>query len=101
MALMSDVDLPAAHIRNQVAGALDVIVQLARFRGGRRVVSEVSVVEGTKHGEPLVSPVFRFRARSGAEGGFEAVGSVPDLAGTLVERGEDTRPDLFVAGSDQ
>src|ERR671920_1323023 len=46
MAMMSDVDLPAAHIRNQVASAIDLIVHLARLRDGRRVVFDVSVVEG-------------------------------------------------------
>ena len=35
MAMMSDVELPAAHIRNQVASAIDVVVQLARLRDGR------------------------------------------------------------------
>ena len=100
MALMSDVDLPAAHIRNQVAGALDVIVQLARLRGGRRVVAEVAVVDGTKRGEPVVSPVFKFRPRLGAGGEFEAVGFVPDLANVLAERGEEIDPELFAAGSD-
>src|SRR5712671_47854 len=34
LSLMSDVDLPAAHIRNQVAAAIDVIVHLARLRDG-------------------------------------------------------------------
>src|SRR5207249_1271025 len=42
MALMSDVDLPAAHIRNQVAAAVDVVIHLARQRGGRRVVWEIA-----------------------------------------------------------
>lgn len=97
---MSDVDLPAAHIRNQVAGALDVIVQLARLRGGRRVVAEVAVVDGTKRGEPVVSSVFKFRPRSGAGGEFEAVGFVPDLANVLAERGEEIDPELFAAGGD-
>ncbi len=100
MALMSDVDLPAAHIRNQVAGALDVIVQLARLRGGRRVITEVAVVEGTKRGEPVVSPVFRFRPRSDVEGEFEAAGFIPELASVLADRGEDIAPGLFTAGTD-
>ena len=100
MALMSDVNLPAAHIRNQVAGALDVIVQLARLRGGRRIVAEVAVVDGTKRGEPVVSPVFRFRPRAGVDGEFEVVGFIPDLAHVLSERGEQTSADLFTAGSD-
>ena len=56
MAMMSDVELPAAHIRNQVASAIDVVVQLARLRDGRRVVWEIASIEGTHRGEPVVSP---------------------------------------------
>ena len=80
MAMMSDVDLPAAHIRSQVAAAIDVIVQLARLRDGRRVVWEVAVVEGTRRGEPVVEPVFRFRPRDGSGGRFSASGMIPALA---------------------
>ena len=74
MAMMSDVDLPAAHIRNQVASAIDVVVQLARLRDGRRVVWEIAAVEGTHRGEPVVAPLFRYRGRDGDGGGFEATG---------------------------
>ncbi len=100
MAMMSDVDLPAAHIRNQVATAVDVVVQLARLRDGRRVIWEVAAVEGTHRGEPVIATLFRFRPRAGTRGTFEATGSVPQLAETLVERGEDAFPDLFEPGED-
>ena len=80
MAMMSDVELPAAHIRNQVASAIDVVVQLARLRDGHRVVWEIAAVEGTHRGEPVVSPLFRYRGRDGSEGGFEATGAVPRVA---------------------
>ena len=56
MAMMSDVELPATHVRHQVASAIDVVVQLARLRDGRRVVWEVASIEGTHRGEPVVSP---------------------------------------------
>jgi pilus assembly protein CpaF len=100
MAMMSDVDLPAAHIRNQVAAAVDVIVHLARLRGGRRVVLEVATVDGTKRGEPVVLPLFRFSPRTGAAGQFEVAGNVPALAATLADRGEDIGPALFDEGAD-
>ena len=48
--MMSGVDLPAAHIRNQVASAIDVVVHLARLRDGRRVIWEIAAVEGTHRG---------------------------------------------------
>src|SRR5438093_799995 len=100
MVMMSDVDLPAAHIRSQVAAAIDVIVQLARLRDGRRVVWEVAVVEGTRRGEPVVEPVFRFRPREGGTGRFSASGMIPALLDVLHQRGEDVEEELFAVGED-
>ena len=100
MAMMSDVDLPAAHIRSQVAAAIDVIVQLARLRDGRRVIWEVAVVEGTRRGEPVVEPVFRFRPRDGGAGRFSASGMIPALLDVLRQRGEDLGEELFAVGED-
>src|SRR5205085_1392964 len=65
MAMMSDVALPAAHVRNQVAAAVDLIVHLARLRDGRRVVFQVSTVEGRGAREAEVTEIFAFRPRSG------------------------------------
>jgi pilus assembly protein CpaF len=101
MAMMSDVDLPAAHIRNQVASAIDVVIQLARLRDGRRVVWEIAAVEGTHRGEPVVAPLFRYRGRDGGAGGFEATGSVPRVAHVLADRGEDVGDWLFEEGPDR
>jgi pilus assembly protein CpaF len=44
LALMSDVALPLAAVREQVAGALDLVVHQARGRDGKRRVVEVSEV---------------------------------------------------------
>ena len=89
MAMMSDVDLPAAHVRAQVAAAIDVIVQLARLRDGRRVVWEIAVIEGTRRGEPVVEPVFRCSNR-GDGSVFAATGLVPSLVPSLRARGRAT-----------
>ena len=100
MAMMSDVDLPAAHIRNQVSSAIDVIVHLARLRDGRRVVFDVSAVEGIHDGEPLVRQVFAFRPRVGVSGRFEATGGEPVMAALLAERGAPADHGLFEPGED-
>jgi hypothetical protein len=80
---------------------VDVIVHLARLRGGRRVVWEIAAVEGTHRGEPVVTTLFRFRPSDGAAGGFEATGAVPDVLTTLENRGERVGPDLFEPGPDR
>jgi pilus assembly protein CpaF len=100
MALMSDVDLPAAHVRTQVAAAIDVVVQLARLRDGRRLVWEVASIEGTKRNDPVVEPLFRFRSRDGSDGRFHATGYRPELADVLAERGHGVADDVFEAGED-
>jgi pilus assembly protein CpaF len=103
MALMSDVDLPVAHVREQVASAIDAVVHMARLRDGRRVIQEVAVVEGIADGEPVVTEIFGFRPRAGpgAAGAFMASGAVPGLATVLAERGCPVAASLFEPGIDR
>jgi pilus assembly protein CpaF len=96
MALMSDVDLPVTHVRTQVAGAIDVIVHMARLRDGRRVAFQVATVDGVDPaGDPIVTEIFGFRPRLGPEGAFVATGVIPPLAKTLAGRGQDVPAQWF------
>lgn len=45
MALMSEVELPLFALRSQVASAIDVVVQMTRHLGGRRMVTQISEVQ--------------------------------------------------------
>src|SRR5205085_11903301 len=101
MAMMSDVALPAAHVRNQVAAAVDLIVHLARLRDGRRVVWQISAVEGTSRGEPVVTELFGFRPRAADGGGFHVAGNEPALAAVLRARGEEIHATMFEPGPDR
>ncbi len=95
MAMMSDVDLPVAHIREQVASALDAIVHMARLPDGRRAVTEIATVEGVADGDPVLRSVFSFQRRAGSHGRFAPAGTVPPLVARLRERGEDVPDRLF------
>jgi pilus assembly protein CpaF len=74
MALMSDVDLPAAHVREQIAATVDLVVQMARLRDGRRVVSHVASVEGQRDGRVILNDVFASRRERGWLGRTRGVG---------------------------
>jgi pilus assembly protein CpaF len=100
MAMMSGVELPAAHIRHQVASAIDVVVHLARLRDGRRVIWEIAAVEGTHRGEPIVATLFKLQLRASSSGTFCATGAVPRIAAALSDLGEDVDDDLFAPGDD-
>jgi pilus assembly protein CpaF len=101
MALMSDVDLPVMHIRDQVASALDIVVHMARRPDGRRTVLDISSVEGTSDGEPIVVPIFSFSRVAGTRGGFVASGEVPQFAVAAEERGAPLPATLFTRGPDR
>jgi pilus assembly protein CpaF len=101
MALMSDVDLPVAHVRAQVASAIDVVVHTARMRDGRRVVFQIASVGGLdERGDPAVSEIFGFRPRLGPHGAFVATGAIPEGVRLLRERGAELDDGTFAAGVD-
>jgi len=101
MALMSDVELPAAYVRAQVAAAIDLVVHMTRLRDGRRVAFQVASVDGLgADGEPVVTELFGFRPRLGPDGAFVAVGTAPAFWGVLADRGQDLSAELFRAGVD-
>lgn len=56
MALMGGVDLPLSALRPQLASAVDIIVQTARLRDGRRMVTHISEVCGV---DPTAGYVLR------------------------------------------
>ena len=87
MALMSDVDLPVAHVRAQVAGGIDLVVHTARLREGRRVVMQIATVDGLDEGGELaITEAFGFRPRVGRDGAFVATGRMPAVAAALMGR---------------
>jgi pilus assembly protein CpaF len=75
MALMSGVDLPLVALRAQVASAIDLIVQMARFPdGSRRLTYVTEVLDLNAAGGIEVRDLFRFDL--GAEGGGGKVGTL-------------------------
>jgi pilus assembly protein CpaF len=101
MALMSDVDLPADHVREQVAAAIDVVVHMSRLREGRRVVYQIAAVEGLDaDGEPIVTELFAFRPRLGRDGAFVATGQASSVTRLLAARGQEPPPGCLDVGVD-
>jgi len=93
MALMSDVELPASHIREQIAGALDLIVHMSRMPDGSRVVARISAVEGLQSESVVLEDIFAWRRAP--HSGFEATGTLPSILRMLEERDERVDPRVF------
>jgi pilus assembly protein CpaF len=60
MVLMGGKDLPLAAIRDQIARAIDLIVQQTRLACGRRVISAVDEITGLESGQIQLQPLIRY-----------------------------------------
>ncbi len=60
MVLMAGVELPLRAIREQIAGAIDLIIQIARMRDGTRKVTEVTEVQGMEGDVIVTQEIFKF-----------------------------------------
>src|SRR6266508_3754533 len=90
MALMSDVELPVSHVREQIAGALDLIVHTGRTSEGGRVVSRISAVEGLRAGSVVLEDIFAWRRGPGPA--FQATGRMPSVMKLFEDRDERVDP---------
>jgi pilus assembly protein CpaF len=60
MVLMAGFDLPVRAIREQMASALHLVVQLVRYSDGKRRVSQVSEITGMESGIVTMQDLYRF-----------------------------------------
>lgn len=91
MVLFSGLDLPLRAVREQVASALDIIVQLERRNDGKRVVSLIAEIQGREGETVTMQDVYK---REGA-GDLTPTGLRPKVTEKLGVRGVKLAPALF------
>ncbi len=88
MVLMAGYDLPVRAIREQIAGAVNVVVHLERAPSGLRTVSSVTEVQGLEGDVIVLQELFRRGAGTGrGPGPLEPTGLRPRIAELLEQRG--------------
>jgi len=97
---MSGVDVPARSARGQIASAVHVVMQLARFSDGRRKLVSVAEINGMEGDVIKMQEIFRFRQTGVSPNGmvkgkFEATGIRPRFADLCEARGIGLSSDLF------
>lgn len=93
MVLMAGIALPLQAIREQIASAIDIVVQQTRLPNGQRVISQIAEVTGMESGTIQLQDLFRHQ-RLASEAPFSACGLVPVFYETLQAQGValDTTP---------
>ena len=100
MVLMSGMDLPSKAIREQIASAVDIIIQESRMSDGSRKVVAISEVTGMEGAQIVMQDLFAFNqtgigANGKIIGEMRATGAIPTWFDTLAQRGIDCPARLF------
>ena len=103
MCLMAGMDLPVRAIREQIASAVDVIVQQQRMRDGSRKVINITEVQGMEGDVVVLSDIFAFE-QQGIEGGkvigrLKPTGLRPKFMSRIEDANIHLPPNIFGAGS--
>ncbi len=100
MVLMAGMDLPVRAIREQVASALDLIIQQDRFSDGTRKITSVTEIVGMENDIITMQELFKY-VQTGIDdkgsvvGYFTATGGVPTFMEDVKVRGLSLDPAIF------
>jgi len=99
MVLMAGMDLPVRAIREQIASAVDVIVQQSRMRDGSRKITAITEVQGMEGDVVVLQDVFTFEQEA-FEGGkvigrIKPTGVRPKFMPKLEDAGIRLSPTIF------
>jgi pilus assembly protein CpaF len=92
LCMMAGMDLPAKAIREQIAGAVNLIVQIQRLSDGSRKIISISEVQGLQGEVVTQQEVFTFKEKGFDKnrkiiGQFQATGLIPKFIEKFERRG--------------
>ncbi|MBO9667307.1 MAG: Flp pilus assembly complex ATPase component TadA [Bdellovibrio sp.] len=92
LSMMSGMDLPVRAIREQIAGAVNLIVQISRLSDGSRKILSITEVAGMQGDIVTLAEIFRFKETGydknrKIQGIFQATGTIPSFIQKLSDKG--------------
>ena len=102
LVMMAGMDLPLKVVRQQIASAVDLIVQQSRLKDGTRKVTAITEVAGMEGDTVVLTDVFKFEQTGVAEGGkiigdLKPTGIRPIFSPRLEMAGLKLGPEIFGA----
>lgn len=103
LCLMAGMELPVRAIREQIASAVNLIVQISRFSDGSRKITSITEVVGIQSDTVTLQEIFRFKEEGFDKnrrviGQFQAMGLIPTFIEKFQQRGINVPRDLFTSG---
>lgn len=105
MVLMAGIDLPVRAIREQIAGAIDLIIQQTRLKDGSRKITNITEVQGMEGDVIVLQDIFAFEQMGLDENGkvigrLLPTGVRPKFYERLEASGIHIPATVFIDGSD-
>ena len=100
MVLMAGMELPVSAIRQQIASAIDLIVQQQRLSDGTRKITHITEVTGMENGVIQLQDLFLFKQHGYDDnrkirGEYAPTGRIPEFYEDLAARGIDVDRSIF------
>ena len=97
---MSGIPIPTNVVRQQIAAAINLLIDVERLVDGRRVVTSIQEITGMEGDIVNMQEIFSFHRKTVDDGGrvvgeFRATGIRPRMLTRFIERGIVTSDDLF------
>ena len=92
LCMMSGVELPLTAIRRQIQSAIDLIIQIKRFRNGARRITAITEITGLEGEMITLQDIFESEADAGP---FKCTGYVPTFLDRLRDNGVDLPRNYF------
>ena len=101
---MADLNIPANAVREQIASAIDVIIQVQRLKDGSRKVTHITELVGMENDVALTQDLMVFKLK-GEENGrfygeFKTTGFRPRFFDKVAQYGLDDKLMEIMASSD-
>jgi len=101
LVMMAGMELPLKAIREQVASAVHLIVQIQRLSDGSRKITSITEVCGMQGDTVTLQEIFRFKETGYDKnrrvlGQFQALGMIPTFIEKLEQRGVVIPRDMFM-----
>ncbi|RME14884.1 MAG: ATP-binding cassette domain-containing protein [Bdellovibrio sp.] len=106
LCLMAGMDLPVRAIREQIAGAVNLIIQISRLSDGSRKVTSITEVVGMQGETVTLQEIFRFKETGFDKnrkviGQFQAMGRIPTFIEKFEKRGVHIPRNLFTSSGQE
>lgn len=105
MVAMAGMDLPEKAIRQQIASAVHIIVQVSRLMDGSRRTTHITEITGMEGETVTMQDIYVFEGKSDKpggkiEGGHKATGIRPKVSDKLIAHGQ-TLPNFGIASEEE